>query len=181
MSSLRPLRLALAVAALAVLASALLALAVGPAPVAHAQELPPELEARALGIEHQLLCPQCTNKRLDVCEIAICIDMRKQIREQLAAGRTNDEIIFYFSNRYGQRVLAEIPREGFNLVLFGWVGGSLLLVAGGGLLFLLQLRRSGRAARASATPPLGGVDDDEAWLNAELSPHDSSGRDEDPR
>lgn len=139
--------------------------------MAHAQELPPQLESRALGIERQLLCPQCTNKRLDVCELAICIDMREQIRQQLVDGRTNDEIIFFFSNRYGQRVLAEIPREGFNLVLFGWVGGSLLLVAGGGALFLLHLRRSGRAyraARAGIDAPAPNAEDD-AWLEAELS------------
>jgi cytochrome c-type biogenesis protein CcmH len=139
---------------------------------AHAQELSPELEERALGIERQLLCPQCTNKRLDVCELAICIDMREQVREQLVQGRTNDEIIFFFSNRYGQRVLAEIPREGFNLVLFGWVGGSLLLVAIGGAVFLLHLRRSGRAyraARAAAEERARDAAADEAWLEAELS------------
>jgi cytochrome c-type biogenesis protein CcmH len=138
-----------------------------------AQELPPELEARALGIERQLLCPQCTNKRLDVCELAICADMRRQINEQLIDGRTNDEIIFFFSNRYGQRVLAEIPKEGFNLVLFGWVGGSLLLVTIGGALFLLQLRRSGRAARArlaaASSSPAVDLAEDEAWLDDELS------------
>lgn len=138
----------------------------------HAQELTPELEERQLGIERQLLCPQCTNKRLDVCELAICIDMRQQIQEQLIQGRTNDEIIFFFSNRYGQRVLAEIPREGFNLVLFGWVGGSMLLVALGGGLFLWNLRRSGRAYRGSVAAtgqaPVGSAEDD-AWLEAELS------------
>ena len=138
---------------------------------AHAQELSAELEQRSLGIERQLLCPQCTNKRLDVCELTICNDMREQIREQLIQGRTNDEIIFFFSNRFGQRVLAEIPREGFNLVLFGWVGGSLLLVAGGGALFLLQLRRSGRAYRAAhaiATASPEDIRADEEWLDAEL-------------
>lgn len=154
---------------------AVVALAAGIGPetrTAQAQELSPELEERALGIERQLLCPQCTNKRLDVCELAICIDMREQIREQVAQGRPNDEIIFFFSNRYGQRVLAEIPREGFNLVLFGWVGGSLLLVALGGAFFLLHLRRSGRAYRAAQAAAAGaspGSVEDEAWLDAELS------------
>ena len=99
--------------------------------------------------------------------------MRGQIREQLIEGRSNDEIIFFFSNRYGQRVLAEIPREGFNLVLFGWVGGSLLLVAIGGAVFLLQLRRSGRAYRAAHAaaddPAAAGSPEDDAWLDAELS------------
>ena len=96
-------------AALGALALAIVVLALN-ATEASAQELSPDLEDRALGIERQLLCPQCTNKRLDVCELAICVDMRQQIREQLADGRTNDEIIFFFSNRYGQRVMAEIPR-----------------------------------------------------------------------
>ena len=160
------------VVALALVVLVSLAIAIDGAGSTHAQELSPELEKRALGIERQLLCPQCTNKRLDVCELAICIDMREQIRGQLAQGRTNDEIIFFFSNRYGQRVLAEIPREGFNLVLFGWVGGSFLLVAGGGALFLLQLRRSGRAyraARAAADGAPVASPEDEAWLDAEQS------------
>ncbi|MDA0352276.1 MAG: cytochrome c-type biogenesis protein CcmH [Chloroflexi bacterium] len=161
----------LAVVAVAAVTFAVATLAASSPGTARAQELSPDLEARALGIERQLLCPQCTNKRLDVCEIAICIDMRHQIREQLVAGRTNDEIIFFFSNRYGQRVLAEIPREGFNLVLFGWVGGSLLLVAGGGALFLLQLRRSGRATRAQRLAAASAAPDtaeDEAWLESTL-------------
>jgi cytochrome c-type biogenesis protein CcmH len=157
-------RLVVALAAAAVGGALFAAFALAPA---SAQELPADLEARALTIERQLLCPQCTNKRLDVCENAICVDMRQEIREQLLAGRTNDEIIFYFSNRYGQRVLAEIPKEGFNLVLFGWVGASLLAVAGGGALFLLQLRRSGR--RAAATGAIAPhASEDEAWLDAEL-------------
>jgi cytochrome c-type biogenesis protein CcmH len=153
------------------LASAVALVLASPAAPAAAQELSPELEERSLAIEHQLLCPQCTNERLDVCSLAICEDMREQIREQLVEGRTNDEIIFFFSNRYGQRILADIPREGFNLVLFGWVGGSLLLVAGGGLLFLLQLRRSGRAYRQAHAGPNPGAEGaaDEAWLDAELS------------
>ena len=119
-----------------------------------------------------MLCPQCTNERLDVCNIAICIDMRREIREQLVEGRNSDEILFYFQNRYGQRILADIPKEGFNLVLFGWVGASVLLMGLGGAYFLFRLRASGRAyrvAQSSATksaPP--SVDPDEAWLDAEL-------------
>ena len=36
---------------------------------------------KEISIEKQLLCPQCTNERLDICSIQICIDMRKEIRE----------------------------------------------------------------------------------------------------
>jgi cytochrome c-type biogenesis protein CcmH/NrfF len=100
------------------------------------------LEAQALVIERQLLCPQCTNKRLDVCELPICRDMQRSIREQLQAGRHPEDILLYFRGHYGQRVLAQIPREGFNLALFGWTVGS---VAAGGVLggaYLLHLRRA---------------------------------------
>jgi len=162
----------------AVLVVAWLAFTLAGGGTVHAQELSPELEERALGIERQLLCPQCTNKRLDVCELAICIDMRQQVREQLMQGRTNDEIIFFFSNRYGQRVLADIPREGFNLVLFGWVGASFLLMTVGGALFLLQLRRTGRAhraAQAASGRSEGATSEDEAWLDEELRPDESIG------
>ncbi len=98
-------------------------------------------EEQALSIEKQLLCPQCTNERLDICSIQICIDMRKEIREQLQNGRNSDEIIFYFQNRYGQRVLADLPRSGFNIVLFGWVLTSIALVTLGGCYTLFRLNQ----------------------------------------
>ena len=134
---------------------------------ARAQE-PPNLDEQALSIEKQLLCPQCTNERLDVCSIAICIDMRREIREQLIDGRNSDEIIFFFQSRYGQRVLADLPKEGFNLVLFGWVGASLLLMGLGGAFFLFRLRAAGRAHRAASEAPAPQTDGDDAWLDAEL-------------
>ena len=119
-----------------------------------------DLEAQAQQIESQLLCPQCTNKRLDICELAICIDMRELIRERLAAGDTPDDIILFFSNRYGERVLADLPKSGFNLVLFGWVGGSLLLVATLGTSALLRLRRT------AALPAVEALDaEGERWLD----------------
>lgn len=104
-------------------------------------------EEQALSIEKQLLCPQCTNERLDICSIQICIDMRKEIREQLQDGRNSDEIIFYFQNRYGQRVLADLPRSGFNIILFGWVLASILLVILGGGYSLFRLNQKGNADR----------------------------------
>jgi cytochrome c-type biogenesis protein CcmH len=143
------MRAAALVLALAVAALTVAVLAASDGHRAEAQEPPSEaeLEAQALQIERQLLCPQCTNKRLDVCELAICQDMKQVIRDRLAAGDEPDDIIFAFSARYGDRVLAELPREGFNLILFGWVGGSILAVGALGALFLWRLRR-GASPRA---------------------------------
>lgn len=122
-----------------------------------------EVEGRALNIERHLLCPQCTNLRLDVCETQICIDMRAVIRERLAEGQSDSQIIDYFTGRYGDRVLADVPREGFNLWLFGWVGASMVLVASLGAYVLLRLRRT--AAKEPAA--LSAADD--RWLQEQLA------------
>jgi cytochrome c-type biogenesis protein CcmH/NrfF len=108
-------------------------------PAVQAQEVESEQQ---LAIERQLLCPQCINERLDQCELPICEDMRTIIRQQLAEGTPPDQIVFFFRARYGERVLADLPREGFNLLLFGWVAGSLLLMAVGGGWALWRMRRS---------------------------------------
>jgi cytochrome c-type biogenesis protein CcmH len=121
-------------------------------------------EARALQIEQRLLCPQCTNLRLDVCDTQICADMRTEIRDRLARGQSEQEIVDYFQGRYGQRVLADVPRRGFNLLLFGWVGGSLVAVAAAGTLVLWRLRRTATPwAGAGALPEA-----DERWLDEQL-------------
>ena len=141
-----------------------------------------DLEAQALQVERQLLCPTCTNKRLDTCELAICADMRLQIRERLAAGASGDDILLFFSNRFGDRVLADLPRSGFNLVLFGWVGGSIVVVAVAGGATLWRLRRSAMPLFATPGGALTLSEDDERWLDEQLAaprdgePGDSGGR-----
>lgn len=131
------------------------------------------IDDRALRIEQQLLCPQCTNLRLDVCDTIICADMRREVRDRIAQGQSDAEIIAYFQGRYGQRVLADVPRTGFNLLLFAWVGGSLLLVAVLGAFVLLRLRRTASAAPAGA---LGASE--ERWLDEQVQ---AGQRDEEPR
>ena len=139
---------------------AALAWSVGGVEVARAQSAD---DARALHIEQQLLCPQCTNLRLDVCDTILCADMRREVRDRVAQGQSDAEIIAYFQGRYGQRVLAEVPRSGFNLVLFAWVGGSLVLVAVAGTFVLLRLRRTANAAPAHVLDAA-----EEHWLDEQV-------------
>ena len=111
-----------------------------------------------------MLCPKCTNLRLDQCDLQVCDDMRREIRGQLAAGAGNDDVLLFFSTRFGDRVLADLPRSGFNLVLFGWVAGSIVLVGLGGGMTLWRLRRSARQVAAGGAPS----EVDERWLDEQL-------------
>ncbi|MYA20448.1 MAG: hypothetical protein F4Z25_09385 [Chloroflexi bacterium] len=156
-------RIALGVAGAAALAIVALAALLAIAPPGEGGAQAPDPEAQALQLERQLLCPKCTNLRLDQCELQVCHDMRREIRDQLAAGANNDDVLLFFSTRFGDRVLADLPRSGFNLVLFGWVAGSILLVGLGGGLTLWRLRRSARPATAAAPAEL-----DDRWLDEQL-------------
>src|SRR3990172_170934 len=69
-------------------------------------------------IAKKLYCPVCPNTPLDVCETQACQDWRAQIRDQLSAGWTEDQIINYFVNQYGERVLAEPERSGFTSLVW---------------------------------------------------------------
>jgi cytochrome c-type biogenesis protein CcmH/NrfF len=122
-----------------------------------------DIDATALRIERKLLCPQCTNLRLDVCDTQFCADMRAEIRSRLERGESEQQIIDSFTDLYGLEVLADVPRRGFNLLLFGWVGASLLAVAAFGMLVLRRLRHT-------ATPRLAALDArDEQWLDEQLA------------
>jgi cytochrome c-type biogenesis protein CcmH len=69
-------------------------------------------------IAKQLYCPVCENTPLDVCPTEACRQWRELIRQQLAEGKTEQEIKDYFVANYGARVLSEPPRTGFNWLVY---------------------------------------------------------------
>ena len=86
-------------------------------------------------VARQLYCPVCENIPLDACGTTACEQWRGVIRDKLAEGWTADEIKTYFVNQYGDRVLAEPPRRGFNWVVYLvpaviFVGGGFLFYRG---------------------------------------------------
>lgn len=84
-------------------------------------------------IAKQLYCPVCENTPLDVCPTEACRQWRELIRQQLAEGKTEEEIKQYFVANYGARVLAEPPRTGFNWLLY--IIPPVLILAGAFILF----------------------------------------------
>jgi cytochrome c-type biogenesis protein CcmH len=65
-------------------------------------------------VSRELYCPICENTPLDVCETQACEDWRQLVREKLEAGQTDQEIIDYFANIYGERARATPSTRGFS-------------------------------------------------------------------
>jgi len=103
-------------------------------------------------IARKLYCPVCPNTPLDVCETRACQDWQAQIKNQLAGGWSEEEIIDYFVLQYGERVLAEPKRGGFTSLvwLLPVIAVALGLVVVGQA---LRSWRTGRLAQMQPEPP----------------------------
>lgn len=69
-------------------------------------------------VAEDLYCPVCENIPLDTCGTAACEQWRNVIRDKLSEGWTEEQIQNYFVAQYGDRVLAEPPRRGFNWLIY---------------------------------------------------------------
>ena len=80
-----------------------------------------DLERRAQRLDRTLICPLCPSETIDQSQVLLAAQMRAQVRERLAEGWSEEEIRQYFVDRYGERVLAAPPREGFHWLVLFWV------------------------------------------------------------
>ncbi len=100
-------------------------------------------------VAKKLYCPVCPNTPLDVCETKACQDWRAKIREQLSQGWSEDQIIAYFVNQYGERVLGEPQRKGFTSMV--WVLPVIAVLIG--LLIVWQVLHSWQVKRKPLIAP----------------------------
>ena len=136
-----------AAAAVLALASAAPARADPPRVDALGQLADPAQEARAHALFRQVRCVVCQNESIDDSEAELAGDLRRIVREQIAAGRTDRSIRNFLVDRYGAFVLLKPPLDAGNLVL--WFGPFALLAAGGAAALLR------RAPRRPETPLTG--------------------------
>ena len=78
----------------------------------------PESEQRAQAVDQSLICPICPGETIDRSQVQLAKDMQVIVREQIDAGSTDAEIRQFFVDRYGERVLAAPPREGFHWLVW---------------------------------------------------------------
>jgi len=99
----------------------------------------PALEKRVTGLAHELRCLVCQNQTLADSNAPLAVDLRNQIREQLAQGASEREVVDFMVARYGDFVLYRPPLKASTLAL--WIGPFVLLLAGALLLWRRIARR----------------------------------------
>jgi cytochrome c-type biogenesis protein CcmH len=126
--------------------------ALAPFAAGAADALPTEKDSvaasRLVRLSEKLRCLVCQNQSIAESNAELALDLRRQIGEQIAAGRSDDEIVDYMVARYGDFVLYQPPVKGTTLLL--WGGPGLLLV--GGLAALVVILR--RRRKLAEEPPL---------------------------
>ncbi len=98
----------------------------------------PAVEKRLKGLAEELRCLVCQNQTIADSNAPLALDLRNQIRGQVAQGRSDDEIRRYMVDRYGDFVLYRPPFKVTTVVL--WLG-PLLLILGGIAAFVVIVRR----------------------------------------
>jgi len=90
----------------------------------------PAQEARAEAIGQQLRCLVCQNESIEDSSADLARDIRTIIRQQVVAGRSNQQIIGYMVQRYGTFILLKPPFNGLTALLWGTPVIALLLGLG---------------------------------------------------
>ena len=135
-------------------------------PAAQGQGVDEALEQEAQRIDRMIMCPVCPAETIDQAQVEISFQMRAVIREMLAEGRSREEILDYFVDRYGPDILAAPPKSGVNLL--AWILPVVGVAAGlaGVFLVIRAMTGRGRTADAPAAGPAPESPDD-----SELGPY----------
>ena len=108
----------------------------------------PTLEARAREIGRELRCLVCQNQSIDDSDADLARDLRMLVRERIAAGDTDRQVVDYVVSRYGDFVLLRPPIKPVTWAL--WFGPP--VIAGLGLIALVVYYRRGRRAVEPQVP-----------------------------
>ena len=93
-----------------------------------------------------LRCPVCQGESIQESPAELAKEMRQVVREQLAAGKSSDEVKAYFVSKYGEWILLQPKARGVNLTVYVM---PLVLLFGGAVLILVAVKRWTRSPAQS--------------------------------
>jgi cytochrome c-type biogenesis protein CcmH len=105
-----------------------------------------DLDKRTADLAHELRCLVCQNQSLAESNAPLAVDLRGQIREQLAAGKSEGQVKEYMVARYGDFVLYNPPFKAETALLWG---GPFLLLLIGLILLVKTVKNRARPAELS--------------------------------
>lgn len=111
--------------------------------------LDPVAERRTMSLANELRCLVCQNQTIADSNADLAVDLRREIRAQVAAGKSDAEILDFMTTRYGDFVLYNPPLKATTVAL--WFGPAALFVIG--FVVLYRVLR-GRRARLAENRPL---------------------------
>ncbi len=115
-----------------------------------------EQEKEALEISKLLRCPVCTGQLVAESNSEKALEIREEIRRMVAEGKTRQEILDYYADRYGDWILASPPLRGAGLVT--WLWPVLVFGVGAALIAVYVKRVRGRPGAAVAGARPGGAE-----------------------
>jgi cytochrome c-type biogenesis protein CcmH len=131
------------------------------------------LDRKVGEIASQLRCPVCLNLSVQDSPSELARDMRDVVREHLARGETQQQVIDYFIQRYGEWVLMKPPAHGVSLLV--WLLPAVIVIGGGALVVMVVQRwMRNSVARASTVEDV--PEEELQRVRAELARERDEGR-----
>ena len=100
----------------------------------------PAMQERYSKIIHELRCVQCRSQSIADSNVGLAADLRRQVRELMAAGKSDAEITQYMRDRYGDYVLYNPPLNSSTWLI--WSMPVFLLAAGAAVAIVVIVRKS---------------------------------------
>jgi len=110
----------------------------------------PALQSRFEHITKQLRCVVCQNESIADSNVELAGDLRRQVREMLVAGKSNDAIFGFMTDRYGEFVRFSPPLEPKTLLI--WGAPFFMLLLGGFIIYRVVRQRSRMPLDDEPTP-----------------------------
>jgi cytochrome c-type biogenesis protein CcmH len=107
-------------------------------------------QSRYERLSRELRCLQCRSETIADSNATLAADLRRQLRELMAAGKTDDEIMQYMTDRYSDYVLYKPPVAPRTWILWA---APVLLVVGGAFAAIVVIRRKSHLPEEDPSDP----------------------------
>ena len=124
------------------------------------------LDRRVRTVSQRLRCPVCQGESIQESPAELAAQMKGVVREQLAAGKSEQEVLNFFLAKYGDWILLEPRAEGINLLVY-WIPVIFMLIGGAVLFMTVKKWIKPRAAAGAAEESSAELD--AASASAELN------------